>query len=64
MQKDFDFELFMETSAKNGFNAQNLFIEAGKILYNEYVKYKKTPKVTGDHLKKKQDKKNKIKINK
>ena len=39
MQKDFDFDLFMETSAKNGFNAQNLFIEAGKILYNEYVKY-------------------------
>ena len=61
MQNNFDFDLFMETSAKTGFNAQNIFVEAGKILYNEYVKYKKTPKVTGDHLKKKQDKKNKKK---
>ena len=31
---------FMETSAKTGFNAQNLFIEAGKILYNEYLRTK------------------------
>ena len=40
MQNNFDFDLFMETSAKTGFNAQNIFVEAGKILYNEYVKYK------------------------
>ena len=60
-KNDFELDLFMETSAKNGFNAENLFIEAGKILYNEYVKYKKTPKVVGDYLKKKQDKKNKKK---
>ena len=31
---------FMETSAKTGFNAQNLFIEVGKILYNEYIRTK------------------------
>ena len=33
MQKDFDFDLFMETSAKTGMNAQELFVEAGKLLY-------------------------------
>ena len=44
----------METSAKTGFNAENLFIQAGKVLYNEYVKYKKTPKISGNYLKKKE----------
>ena len=32
--------LFMESSAKTGFNAQEIFIEASKILYDEYQKYK------------------------
>ena len=59
MQKDFDFDLFMETSAKNGFNAQNLFIEAGKILYNEYVKYKEGAKISETHAKKKLEKQEK-----
>ena len=31
---------FCETSAKTGFNAQKIFIEAGKILYEEYYNYK------------------------
>ena len=31
---------FCETSAKTGFNAQKIFIEAGKILYEEYMNYK------------------------
>jgi len=26
----------METSAKNGFNAENLFCEAAKLLYEKY----------------------------
>ena len=43
----------METSAKTGFNAQKLFIEAGKILYEEHLRYKKEPKISGEHLKKK-----------
>ena len=38
MQKDFDFDVFMETSAKTGFNAQELLVEAGKILFAEYNK--------------------------
>ena len=33
------FQFFMETSAKTGFNAQNVFIECAKILYLEYIKY-------------------------
>ena len=41
----------METSAKTGLNAQELFVEAGKLLYKEYAKYKKKPKKTGEKLK-------------
>ena len=53
MQKNFEFDLFMETSAKTGFNAQNLFVEAGKILYNEINHYKEIPKTASVHLRKK-----------
>ncbi len=35
-----NFSLFMEASAKTGFNAQKIFIEAARILYNNYLKYK------------------------
>ena len=31
---------FSETSAKSGLNAQEVFIEAAKLLYNEHLKYK------------------------
>ena len=50
MQKDFDFDLFMETSAKTGMNAQELFVEAGKLLYREYNK-KEKPKKEKEQLK-------------
>ena len=30
----------METSAKTGFNAKELFAEAAKILFKDYCKYK------------------------
>ena len=36
--KDLDFDLYLETSAKNGENVEKLFVEASKILYNEYSK--------------------------
>ena len=32
--------LFMEASAKSGFNAQNIFIQAAKMLYQDFLKYK------------------------
>ena len=35
---DNEFHLFMETSAKSGFNAKNLFINAAKLLYKDYIK--------------------------
>ena len=31
----------METSAKTGFNTKELFIEIGKMLYDNYKNYKK-----------------------
>ena len=57
LQKDFDFDFFMETSAKTGLNAQELFVEAGKVLYEEYIKFKKGPGIVGEHLVKKKEKK-------
>ena len=37
---------FSETSAKTGLNAQEVFIEAAKLLYNEHLKYKSRANVT------------------
>ena len=33
-------KLFLETSAKTGFNAQNIFIEASKLLYEQHLRNK------------------------
>lgn len=38
--KNFGLNYFIETSAKTGFNAKNVFIEAAKVLYDDYLKYK------------------------
>ena len=35
-----DINFFLETSAKTGFNAENVFIEASKLLYEQHLKYK------------------------
>ena len=53
MQKDYEFHLFIETSAKTGFNAEKLFIEAGKVLYNEYMKLRNQSILSGDHIRNK-----------
>ena len=37
--KDYNFDLFFETSAKSGLNVQNILIDAAKILYLEYMNY-------------------------
>jgi GTPase SAR1 family protein len=39
-KNDNNLDLYIETSAKNGYNAKNVFIEAAKILYKDYLKYK------------------------
>lgn len=41
-KSNFDLDMFMECSAKTGFNAQSVFIEATKMLYREYVEYRNT----------------------
>ncbi len=33
-------DYFIETSAKTGMNAQEIFIEAARLLYKDYSKYK------------------------
>ena len=33
-------KFYLETSAKTGFNAQNIFIEAAKLLYEQHLKFK------------------------
>ena len=52
MKNDYELDLFMETSAKTGFNTQELFAEAAKLLFQDYCKYKviKTKK-EGEQLK-------------
>ena len=56
LKKDFDFDLFMETSAKTGLNAKELFVEAAKLLYQDYNIYKtKKAKKQGEKLKKDED---------
>jgi hypothetical protein len=37
---DFKLNYFMEASAKTGINAKNVFVEAAKSLYNDFLKYK------------------------
>ena len=51
MKKDYDFDFFMEASAKTGLNAEDIFVEAGKLLYKEHSKYRKKNKRTGEKLK-------------
>ena len=38
---DYMLNLYMETSAKTGFNAREIFIEAARVLFKEYSQYKK-----------------------
>lgn len=51
-KNEYELDLFMETSAKTGMNAQELFTEAAKLLYKDYSKYKSVKKKSGDILKK------------
>ena len=45
MEKN-NFEKFMETSAKSGFNVNKLFCEVGKCLYKETLKNSEVNKVS------------------
>ena len=50
-QKDFELDLFMETSAKTGFNTQELFVQAAKVLYEDYMIYKKKQRRPSERVK-------------
>ena len=50
-KEDFDLDFFLETSAKTGFNTEELFVEASKILYDDYMKYQNKQKKGGDKVK-------------
>ena len=43
--KENKFNIFMEASAKSGFNAQQIFVEAARILYEDYLKNKRNDSV-------------------
>ena len=43
---DYGFDLFLETSAKTGFNSKEMFIEAAKLLYRNYEKLNKDGDLT------------------
>lgn len=36
LYNDLEFDYFMETSAKTGFNAEKIFVQAAKLLYTEF----------------------------
>ena len=40
-KNDYDLDLFMEVSVKTGYNITEIFVEAAKLLYNNYEKYKR-----------------------
>ena len=45
IKEDNRFEIFMETSAKNGLNVEKLFCDIGKILYNYLMEKNEVSKV-------------------
>ena len=52
LYNDLEFDYFMETSAKTGFNAEKIFVQAAKMLYSDYKKIKKTQPEQKDDNKK------------
>jgi GTPase SAR1 family protein len=39
LKEDYGIEYFIEASAKTGFNVQEIFVKAAKILFQEYITY-------------------------
>ena len=46
--KENKLSLFLESSAKTGVNAQKIFIQAAKTLYDDYIKYEKKTDEAGE----------------
>ena len=60
-KEDQHLDLFMETSAKTGHNARNVFVEAAKILYKDYLKFDENTQKEKEDESKNKDKKKLIK---
>ncbi len=43
-KEDYELDYFIETSAKTGMNTQEIFIQAARLLYRDYIDYKKEKK--------------------
>ena len=50
IKETYDISLFLETSAKNGFNIYELFFQAAKILYEDYIEKHKINDVSYNYL--------------
>ena len=50
-------DVFMETSAKTGYNARNVLIEATKLLYKDYLKYSEIEQKNKETKKKEENQK-------
>ena len=65
IQTDYNLDLFVESSARDGKNTEYIFVEAAKLLYNDYVKYKignpLIGKIKPNNKLKKDDNKRKVK---
>ena len=46
--ENYELNFFMESSAKTGMNVQEIFIEAAKVLYKEYLEYNLNKKKNKD----------------
>lgn len=57
LAEEHKFDLFMESSAKTGDNAKNIFIKAAEILYEDHLKYIDLKGLEGLKNKKEDDKK-------
>ena len=40
LQNDYNLDLFVESSAREGHNTEYIFAQAAKVLYDDYIKYK------------------------
>jgi GTPase SAR1 family protein len=46
LKESYNLNLFMETSAKNGENIENLFINVSKVLFTNFFKYDNVKRIS------------------